>query len=231
MRYNQAFYPKWDEQFADQLRDQFELDPKQQIRRLSRGQRAARGCDRFGPPARAADSRRAIERARPRGAERHPGGHHSHRGRRRPHGPVLLASARRSRTCGRSRGAVAQGTGRTRPPCPKFCKATGGWSCDSSAPQTDPARFARRPFLSRRGRGVDRACATAVWKDCAVRGGPCRHRKWWRKKRRRWTRSFWPGPGPRIQPVTRSSRSDGVTAILPIRKPAGTVPLSQAVYG
>ena len=43
MRYNQAFYPSWDERFADQLRDQFELDPRQQIKRLSRGQRARAG--------------------------------------------------------------------------------------------------------------------------------------------------------------------------------------------
>jgi ABC-2 type transport system ATP-binding protein len=43
MRYNQAFYPAWDERFADQLRDQFELEPKQQVKRLSRGQRARVG--------------------------------------------------------------------------------------------------------------------------------------------------------------------------------------------
>jgi ABC-2 type transport system ATP-binding protein len=43
MRYNQAFLPRWDERFADQLQDQFELDPKQQVRRLSRGQRARAG--------------------------------------------------------------------------------------------------------------------------------------------------------------------------------------------
>lgn len=43
MRYNQAFFPGWDETFANQLRDQFELDPKQQIKRLSRGQRARAG--------------------------------------------------------------------------------------------------------------------------------------------------------------------------------------------
>jgi ABC-2 type transport system ATP-binding protein len=43
IRYNQAFYPAWDERFADQLRDQFELDPQQQIKRLSRGQRARAG--------------------------------------------------------------------------------------------------------------------------------------------------------------------------------------------
>ena len=43
MRYNQAFFQGWDGTFANQLRDQFELDPKQQIKRLSRGQRARAG--------------------------------------------------------------------------------------------------------------------------------------------------------------------------------------------
>ena len=43
MRYNQAFYRGWDEKFAEQLRDQFELDPKQQVKQLSRGQRARVG--------------------------------------------------------------------------------------------------------------------------------------------------------------------------------------------
>jgi ABC-2 type transport system ATP-binding protein len=43
MLYNQAFYPRWDERFADQLRRDFELDARQQIRSLSRGQRARAG--------------------------------------------------------------------------------------------------------------------------------------------------------------------------------------------
>src|ERR1700677_3993220 len=43
IRYSQAFFPGWDETFANQLRDQFELDPKQQVKRLSRGQRARAG--------------------------------------------------------------------------------------------------------------------------------------------------------------------------------------------
>lgn len=39
MRYTQAFYPKWDEQYAEELRVAFELDPKAKIKTLSRGQR------------------------------------------------------------------------------------------------------------------------------------------------------------------------------------------------
>src|SRR5262245_59931746 len=39
MRYSQAFYPKWEPRFAEELRGQFELDGKQLIKRLSRGQR------------------------------------------------------------------------------------------------------------------------------------------------------------------------------------------------
>ena len=43
MRYTQAFYPGWDETFAEQLREQFGLDPKQRVKTLSRGQRAQAG--------------------------------------------------------------------------------------------------------------------------------------------------------------------------------------------
>ena len=43
MRYHRAFYGKWDEKFADELREQFELDPAQVVRKLSRGQRAGPG--------------------------------------------------------------------------------------------------------------------------------------------------------------------------------------------
>jgi ABC-2 type transport system ATP-binding protein len=42
-RYNRAFFPGWDEAFANQLQDQFELDPAQRIKQLSRGQRARAG--------------------------------------------------------------------------------------------------------------------------------------------------------------------------------------------
>jgi ABC-2 type transport system ATP-binding protein len=43
MRYTQAFYPTWDEVFAEDLRRQFELDPHQWVGSLSRGQRARAG--------------------------------------------------------------------------------------------------------------------------------------------------------------------------------------------
>jgi ABC-2 type transport system ATP-binding protein len=43
MLYTQAFYPKWDEAFAEELRETFELDPSARIRSLSRGQRAKAG--------------------------------------------------------------------------------------------------------------------------------------------------------------------------------------------
>lgn len=43
LRYNRAFFSGWDEKFANQLREQFELDPRQQIKQLSRGQRARAG--------------------------------------------------------------------------------------------------------------------------------------------------------------------------------------------
>lgn len=43
MRYTKAFYPAWDDRFAAQLCETFELDPKQRIRGLSRGQHVRTG--------------------------------------------------------------------------------------------------------------------------------------------------------------------------------------------
>ncbi len=43
MSYSQAFYPKWDTKFADELREMFELSRDQRIKSLSRGQRARVG--------------------------------------------------------------------------------------------------------------------------------------------------------------------------------------------
>jgi ABC-2 type transport system ATP-binding protein len=43
MRYTQAFFPTWDENYAEELRQAFDLDPKARIKTLSRGQRARAG--------------------------------------------------------------------------------------------------------------------------------------------------------------------------------------------
>jgi len=43
MFYTQAFYPKWDEAYAEELRETFGLDPTAKIKTLSRGQRAQAG--------------------------------------------------------------------------------------------------------------------------------------------------------------------------------------------
>src|SRR5262245_12813820 len=43
LRYTQAFYPKWDSQYAAELQHQFGLDPNARIRVLSKGQRAKLG--------------------------------------------------------------------------------------------------------------------------------------------------------------------------------------------
>jgi ABC-2 type transport system ATP-binding protein len=43
MRYCQAFYPQWDEQYAGQLLEQFQLDPAQKLKTLSQGQQAKIG--------------------------------------------------------------------------------------------------------------------------------------------------------------------------------------------
>jgi ABC-2 type transport system ATP-binding protein len=43
LRYTQAFYPRWDTTYAEQLREQFGLDPGARIRTLSKGQHARLG--------------------------------------------------------------------------------------------------------------------------------------------------------------------------------------------
>ena len=43
LRYTRAFYPRWDEAYAGELRRAFELDPAAKIRHLSKGQRARAG--------------------------------------------------------------------------------------------------------------------------------------------------------------------------------------------
>lgn len=43
MRYTQAFFPNWDEAYAEQLRQAFDLDGQAKIKNLSRGQRARAG--------------------------------------------------------------------------------------------------------------------------------------------------------------------------------------------
>jgi ABC-2 type transport system ATP-binding protein len=43
LRYMQPFYPRWDEHYAEQLREQFGLDPDARIRTLSKGQHARLG--------------------------------------------------------------------------------------------------------------------------------------------------------------------------------------------
>jgi ABC-2 type transport system ATP-binding protein len=40
LRYTQAFYPQWDESYAEQLREQFALDARAKIKHLSRGELA-----------------------------------------------------------------------------------------------------------------------------------------------------------------------------------------------
>src|SRR5438034_5237782 len=43
LRYSRAFYPKWDDAYAEELRQTFALDPAAKIKDLSRGQRARAG--------------------------------------------------------------------------------------------------------------------------------------------------------------------------------------------
>jgi len=43
LRYTRAFYPSWDDAFAEELRRSFQLDPAARIKNLSQGQRARAG--------------------------------------------------------------------------------------------------------------------------------------------------------------------------------------------
>jgi ABC-2 type transport system ATP-binding protein len=43
IRYSGAFYPRWDSHYAEQLREQFQLDPRARIKHLSRGELAKAG--------------------------------------------------------------------------------------------------------------------------------------------------------------------------------------------
>src|SRR5579864_5339865 len=43
MRYVRAFYPNWDDAYAEELRQAFALDPAAKIRNLSKGQKARAG--------------------------------------------------------------------------------------------------------------------------------------------------------------------------------------------
>jgi ABC-2 type transport system ATP-binding protein len=43
LRYTEAFYPKWDPAYAEELRRQFGLDPRSKIKTLSRGENAKAG--------------------------------------------------------------------------------------------------------------------------------------------------------------------------------------------
>lgn len=43
LRYTQAFFPNWDEAYAEELRETFDLDPRTKVKHLSRGQRARAG--------------------------------------------------------------------------------------------------------------------------------------------------------------------------------------------
>lgn len=43
MRYTQAFFPNWDERYAEELREAFDLDSNARVKNLSRGQRARAG--------------------------------------------------------------------------------------------------------------------------------------------------------------------------------------------
>ena len=66
LRYSRAFYSNWDDQYAEELRQTFNLDPARKIKQLSKGQRARTGLRHTAIPT--ADDCRSIhlEEGRPR---------------------------------------------------------------------------------------------------------------------------------------------------------------------
>lgn len=92
MRYTQAFFPNWDEAYAEELRQAFDLDPNadQDTLAWAAGPRGtARGAR---PSARAVGARRAFLRPRSGGPPRHSGSHHPDDRRRRADRALLVAS-------------------------------------------------------------------------------------------------------------------------------------------
>ncbi len=114
LRYLRAFYPTWDDTFAEELRRQFDLDPQARIKTLSQGQRGShRTYGGTGVPARAPGPRRAVDRSRPDRETRDPLGDHPDHCRGGSHRSVLVALTRRSRTRGGSRRAHGSRTHRS----------------------------------------------------------------------------------------------------------------------
>ena len=94
MRYTQAFYPKWDEQYAGELLEQFQLDPAQKIKTLSQGQQAKIGlltALAYRPELLILDEPSLGIGSG--GSAGHSGGDHSHGVGRGADGFVLVASA------------------------------------------------------------------------------------------------------------------------------------------
>ena len=114
LRYVRAFYPNWDAEYAEELRDMFRLDPVAKVKHLSRGERALAGllvALAHRPKLLVLDE--PVVGSGPARAAGHPGRHRTYGCGRGPHCVFLVALAGRSGTCCRSHRNG--GRGRSRP--------------------------------------------------------------------------------------------------------------------
>jgi len=110
-RYARAFYPTWDDAYAESLRREFGLDRAARLKNLSKGQRACRPEGRARLSARPASTGRAILRPRPHRAPGYSRGDHTHHRGRRANGTLLVTPARRGGARRGSRGDDTPGEG------------------------------------------------------------------------------------------------------------------------
>ena len=99
IRYSRAFYPAWDDAYAEELRQDVRARRRGENQESLEGTEGARGtAHRARVSSGITRAGRAVVRARSHRPPRHPRRRHSHHRRRRTHGALLFAPAGRSRS-------------------------------------------------------------------------------------------------------------------------------------